>query len=97
MIKQVYLMTNRTCMFFDEKGEQIADLQGTIGWKPMPSYDDYKVHETLRRVMEDKPEIFIARWQDWSHPITMDEFASLIGFGPWYWDEKQAAQADPTL
>ena len=94
MIKSVYLMTNRNCMFFDEKGEQIADLQATIGWKPQPDYRGHEVHGTLRQMMKDKPEIFISRWQDWSHPITMDEFASLIGFGPWYWEEKQKAEVE---
>jgi hypothetical protein len=51
-------------------------------------------------MIKDKPEIFIARWQDWAHEINMDEFASLIGFGPWYWEQKQAAedtQADSVL
>lgn len=94
MIKSVYLMTNRNCMFFDEKGEQIADLQATIGWRPLPSYNDYKVHNTLMRMIEDQPEIFISRWQEWSQPITMDEFASLIGFGPWYWEHKGNAAVE---
>jgi hypothetical protein len=87
-IHTVYLFTNRNSAFYDEQGEQIADLQQTIGWKPLPSYDSNLVEDTLRQMTRDKPTIFIARWLEWAHEITLDEFASLIGFGPWYWDEK---------
>jgi hypothetical protein len=55
-------------------------------------YPEAKITRFLR---EDRPEIYIARWhrwQEWSHQINMDEFASLVGLGPWYWDEKQAAE-----
>jgi hypothetical protein len=33
MIKEVYLFTNRNTIVFDEKGEQVIDIQCSIGWK----------------------------------------------------------------
>ena len=32
MIKEVYLFTNRNLIAFDEKGEQVVDIQKAIGW-----------------------------------------------------------------
>lgn len=87
-IKEVYIFTNRNTVFFDEKGEQIANCQSVISWKKLESYEEYKVKDVLKRVMNDNPVIYIARWQEWRHEITIDEFCSLIGFGPWYWEEK---------
>lgn len=26
---------------------------------------------------------------DWKHEITLDEFCSLLGYGPWYWKYKK--------
>lgn len=100
-IKEVYIFTNRNTVFFDEKGEQIANCQRAISWNKLESYEEYKVDvvpeafavpatikDVLKRVMNDNPVIYIARWQEWRHEITIDEFCSLIGFGLWYWEEK---------
>lgn len=105
MITEIYLFTNRNTIFFDEKGEQICDLQRQLSWEPTPSYHDESDHTALRRIMKDKPTIYIARWQEWKNEITMDEFCCLLGYGPWYWDEKaemrelqkQQEQQEPAL
>ena len=85
-IQQIYLFTNRNSIFFDETGQQIPDAQDAVSWKPIESYRDYKVHTVLHQVVKDQPKIYIARWQQWANEITIDEFCSLIGYGPWYWD-----------
>lgn len=91
MIDRIYLFTNRNTVFFDERGEQMCDLMGSIGWKPIPSYEDYKVKETLEKVVLNKPKIYLAKWQDWSQEINVEEFCCLLGYGPWYWEYKKNA------
>ena len=86
MIKEVYLFTNRNVLVFDEKGEQIIDIQKAIGWG-VEWFEHKKEEEALRKIIADKPEIYIASWNDrWQHKITVDEFCSLLGHGPWYWE-----------
>jgi len=95
-INGVWLFTNRNTAFFDEKGEQIIDLQGKISWEPLPGYDAHKVESALEQIIKDNPKIYIARWQDWRHEITIEEFCSLIGFGPWYWRHKKNSEETET-
>jgi len=86
MIKQVYLFTNRNIIAFDEKGEQVIDVQKAIGWRVEWVYHENE-EKALRRIIKDNPEIYLASWQDrWEHPITLDEFCSLLGHGQWYWN-----------
>lgn len=90
---QVYLFTNRNCIFYDETGQQMGDLQRLISWNPLPSYDESKTYELLLRLMADAPQCYMAKWPSptdpgWMHPITLDELASLIGQGPWFWKKR---------
>lgn len=87
MIKAIYLFTNRNLIAFDEKGEQIIDIQTAISWD-RKGYMDRDEETALARIVEAKPNIWLARWQEWKHSITIDELCSLLGHGPWYWDLK---------
>lgn len=97
-VAQVYLFTNRNCIFYDEMGEQIGEYQALVSWKPLPAYELTQLEELIRQLMTDKPQIFMARWpgpsdNSWAHPITLDEFASLLGLGPWYAKNKEIPNA----
>lgn len=95
-IKEIYLMTNRNTLFFDENEEQLINLQETINWRPIPSYESYKVESVLKQIIKDRPNIYISRWMNWTQEISLEEFISLIGFGPWYWDYKKEQEHDQT-
>lgn len=88
-IKEIYLLTNRNTLFFDERGEQIIDLQEKFSWEPVPTYDHHKVEKGIIEIIKDSPKIYIAKFMDWKHEITLDEFCSLLGYGPWYWKYKK--------
>ena len=86
MIKEVYLFTNRNLLVFDEKGEQIIDVQRAIGWGTK-WFDHEKEEKALEKIVQDGPTIYLANWtEQWRHEITIDEFCSLLGYGPWYWE-----------
>ena len=93
MIKSVWLFTNRNIAVFDENGEQVVDIQQAIGWNHRCLYE-YAERAALEKIVktEPPPEFYLARWQEWKHKITCDEFCSLIGQGPWYWDYKEEKQ-----
>lgn len=93
-IKEVWLFTNRNVAIFDATGEQISDLQACFGWKPLPSWEEHNVKEALEKIVAAKPVVYLAQWQNWRHEITMDEFCSLLGFGPWYWEQKKQKLAE---
>ena len=84
-IAQVYLCTNRNCLFFDEKGNQIPMLQRLLNWGSADRrVDEYFV---IEKVIRDSPKIYLVRWRDWLEPITLQEFVDLLGYGPVF-DEK---------
>ena len=86
MIKKVYLFTNRNLLVFDEKGEQVIDVQKVIGWGTR-WFEHEKEEEALQKIIADDPEIYLASWGDqWRHRITIDELCSLLGHGFWYWE-----------
>lgn len=89
-VARVYLCTNRNCLFFDEKGNQIPMLQRLLSWRTSAS----RVSERLviRKVIEDLPEVFLVRWRCWMEPITLWEFVSLLGYGPDFDKELRARE-----
>ena len=89
-------MTNRNTLFFDENDEQLINLQEIISWRPVPSYEAYKVENVLKQVIKDQPKIYISRLMNWTYEINLEEFISIIGFGPWYWDYKKEKEHDQT-
>jgi len=94
MIKKVYLFTNRGLLAFDEKGEQVIDIQRTIGWGTR-WFEHEKEEEALKKIINDNPEIYLASWSErWQHKITIDELCSLLGHGPWYWENYKKKKAD---
>jgi len=94
MIKKVYLFTNRNLLAFDEKGEQVIDVQKDIGWKTN-WFDHSQEERALRKIIADNPKIYLASWTEgWQYRITIDEFCSLLGHGPWYWENYKKNEAD---
>jgi len=89
MIKEIYLFTNRNLFAFDEEGEQIIDVQKAIGWSTGSKWIDREREiKALERIIQDKPIIYLTHWPDrWKHEITIDDFCSLLGHGPWYWEK----------
>ena len=86
MIKEVYVFTNRNLLAFDEKGEQVIKVQKDIGWN-CKWYEHEKEQRTLERIIQDRPKYYICSFRDkWIHQINADEFCSLLGHGPWYWE-----------
>jgi len=85
MIKEVYLFTNRNLIAFDEKGEQVVDIQKAIGWD-VEWYKHEDEERALKKIIEDQPKIYLARWKHWAEEITIDELCSLLGHGKWYWE-----------
>jgi len=85
MIKEVYLFTNRNVIAFDEKGEQVVDVQKAISWDV-----DWLVREAereaLKKIIEDQPKVYIAKWRGWVEEITLDELCSILGHGKWFWE-----------
>jgi len=95
MIKEVYLYTNRNIIAFDEKGEQVIDVQTAIGWD-VEWYHHSEEEKTLEKIIADAPVIWLAKWFSWRERITIDELCSLLGHGPWYWKRKQLNEKDLT-
>ena len=85
MIKEVYLFTNRNIIAFDEKGEQIIDIQQAIGWD-VEWYRHEGEEKALEKIVKDQPKIYLSKWRQWTEEITIDEFCSLLGHGKWYWE-----------
>ena len=96
-ITNAWLFTHRNTLFFDQYNEQMLDLQKAISFTPIPSWAESDVQEIIEMMMRDKPSIFIARWQEWSHPITLDEFACLLGQGEWYWKRRNQKPEETTV
>lgn len=94
-IVEVVLFTNRTTFISYENGEMVHDIQTVFSWKPVEPYNDYKCHCALRQIIEDKPVFLLVKWNEWQHEITADEFCSLVGYGPWYWDNYKANYLTP--
>jgi hypothetical protein len=90
VIKTVYLFTNRNIIAFDEKGEQIIDVQSVINWR-VDWTNPTKERRVLRRIIKDNPEVYLAKWRQWAERITIDEFCSLLGHGEWYWENFKKA------
>lgn len=70
--RTVYLFTNRNCLVFDDKGEQLAWYQRAISCYDLDP-------ELAKEVARDAQEIFLSRWREWSHSITKKEFEYLLG------------------
>jgi hypothetical protein len=88
MIAEIYLYTNRNCIVFDEKGEQIVDLQKVLGVDSLEYWNLTKVEKALEEVILARPVIYIAKWNEWRKVINLDEFCCLLGRGQWYWEYK---------
>ena len=85
MIKEVYLFTNRNVIAFDEKGEQAVDIQKAISWD-VDWLNREAEREALRKIIEDQPKVYIAKWKGWAEEITLDELCSILGHGKWFWE-----------
>ena len=85
-VSEVVLFTNRNSLFFDSNGEQIPIYQKLVSWKPIEEgTNDSEELESLIKMLRDKePEFYIAKWGYWKKEITMGEWCSLIGKGPFY-------------
>jgi|GEM_PF-2767592 len=96
MIKQIYLFTNRNLLAFDEQGEQVIDVQTAISWDVSGKwFNREKEQKALERIIQNKPTIYLASWiEQWKHEITIDEFCSLLGHGPWYWEKYKKPSED---
>jgi len=81
MIKQVVLFTNRNLMAFDEEGRQIGEIQNAIRWERK---DDDIERWALEKIISDNPKIYIAKWKEWQHEISIQELCSILGHGRWY-------------
>lgn len=79
-IAKVYLFTNRNVIIYDEDGNQIPKLQMYLGWDTAKQRG--KEMEVISRIIEDRPKVYLARWREWSIPITLEEFVDLMGYGP---------------
>lgn len=88
MIKEVWLFTNRSLICFDEKGEQVINVQSNIGWEVEWYRHEKNEVTALEKIIKDNPVVYLARWQDWKHDINLDELCSILGHGKWYWDYK---------
>jgi len=89
MIKQVYLFTNRNLLVFDEEGKQIPKVQREINWTVRPPE---KERRALKRIIKDKPKIYLCRFREWMGEITIEELCDLLGHGEWfreYWDKEK--------
>ena len=92
MIKEIYLFTNRNTIFFDESGNQMPEHQAKISWKN--DHSNSRLETLLSQIIEDNPKIYLAKWLEWKQEISIDEFFSLIGKGPWYWNIKNGKSGD---
>jgi hypothetical protein len=88
MINEVWLYTNRNCIVFDEKGEQMLDMQKALGIDSLEYWRDNSLEKALERVIADKPTIYFARWSEVHMKINLDELCCLLGKGQWYWEYK---------
>jgi hypothetical protein len=64
----VILYTNRAVMAFTPRGHQIPYYQK--GWD----------EELILELIDKGRNFYVAKWREWMHEITRDEFAALCGF-----------------
>jgi len=83
-ITEVCLFTNRQVMVFDQAGNQINNLQADLS--STESYNDYKLQSALEEVIQAEATCYIARWNGWRAPLSIEELAYLLGQGTWYWE-----------
>jgi len=67
-LAEVILFTNGVVITFDESG-MAHSIQGKIASKQ--SWDKRAI---IRLILQDNPEIKLARWQQWVHTINKEEF-----------------------
>jgi len=93
-VVEVYLCTNRNVLAFDEKGEQIVEIQKAISWQAELDGE----YEALQRIIRDQPKVYICSYgKGWAHEIRMEEFCSLLGHGPWYWERWKRKDEDEEI
>jgi hypothetical protein len=92
-IKSILLFTNRIVWVTDENNEQMPLLQEALR-NSIPSWESYKTTDALEQIIEAKPEIYITKFQEWTHKISLEEFCYILGFGEWYWNSKQQKLAE---
>ena len=93
-IAEVWLFTNRNTIFFDGNGEQITEAMTAISYAPVNHYEGWKEKDILKKMINDRPKIYIARIQEWKHEISLDEFCSILGHGRWFYDTKNSIRIE---
>ena len=92
MISKIFLYTNRNAIFFDENGEQIHEYQKNVNCNTADRR--YIETDVLKIVVQQKPVVFMCRWNEWIHEISVDEFCYILGYGSWYYDYKKELKND---
>ena len=90
MIKRIYLSTNRDLMAFDEEGKQIIGIEKSISWSVK---SPERERRALKKIIKDKPKIYLSRPGEWVREITIEELCDLLGHGEWfreYWDKEKS-------
>jgi len=67
IVKSVYLFTSGMVIVFNEKGEQIPELQGRLD----------TVKEKILEASDQNTRFNISRWNEWAQPLRRDEFEAL--------------------
>jgi hypothetical protein len=74
---EMHLFTNRNCLIFDKKGEQIPEYQRAISCSSLDK-------ELALKVTNESQKFFIAKWREWEHEIHCEEMQWLLGVHPDY-------------
>jgi hypothetical protein len=93
-VSEVVLFTNRNSLFLDNNGEQIPIYQRLVSWKPIEDYtkESEELEDLIKMLWGKKPKFYIAKWGHWREELTMDEWCSLIGKGPFYFSLKHKVE-----
>jgi len=73
--KLMVLFTNRNCLIFDEAGDQVPELQGSISCSHLDK--DIALQATM-----EATEFHISKRTIWGHKITREEMQWLLGVHP---------------
>jgi hypothetical protein len=69
---EMWLFTNRNCMIFNEKGEQIPEYQIAVSC--------YNLEPVLAfQATEEATKFYISKFKEWSHEIRKEEMQYLLG------------------
>ena len=79
-VSKITLYTNRSSSFFDENGEQLAELQSIFDCYGENKNEEWDILEQLYEYRH-AIEFYLADWGNWIHRISFEQYCFMLGHG----------------